>query len=196
MKNTEEFFNKNAQGLSKKYDQMTFDEVHGSWAIGYPFEGKVILDVGCGNGRDSIYMASKGAKVIAIDFSKEFLKIARQRDSRKNVRWIYQVLPYIRDEEIINTRFDIILLSAVIMFLSTDEQDETLLILLGLLKKAGKCIITVKINEGDDMLNTITPNLENIAHQKNCKIDVFCGGSDLLGRSQTKWVRYILTMSH
>lgn len=195
MKATEEFFNKHAQGLSEKYDQMTFDDVHGFWATGYPFEGKVTLDVGCGNGRDSIYMASKGAKVIAIDFSKEFLKIARKRDSRKNIKWIYQILPYIKNEEILNTRFDIILMSAVIMFLSPDEQDETLLILLDLLRKAGKCIITVKINNEDEMLNIITPNLENIARQKNCKIDVFCGGSDLLGRNQTKWVRYILTMT-
>ncbi len=43
-----------------------------------PEKGKV-LDVGCGVGIDSGYMASKGFKVIGIDLSKEMLKLAKQK---------------------------------------------------------------------------------------------------------------------
>lgn len=43
--------------------------------------GKLILDVGCGNGYTSLILASAnpGAKIVGIDLSEESIKIARQR---------------------------------------------------------------------------------------------------------------------
>jgi ubiquinone/menaquinone biosynthesis C-methylase UbiE len=37
-----------------------------------------VLEVGCGNGRDSIYLAKKGLRVIGIDISGQAIKYARQ----------------------------------------------------------------------------------------------------------------------
>ena len=41
--------------------------------------GKKILDVGCGTGRDCKYIEQKGYDVIGIDISKEMLKIAKEK---------------------------------------------------------------------------------------------------------------------
>lgn len=41
-----------------------------------------ILEVGCGLGRDAIFFAKNGHEVVALDFSKEALKIAK-RDAKK-----------------------------------------------------------------------------------------------------------------
>jgi ubiquinone/menaquinone biosynthesis C-methylase UbiE len=49
---------------------------------------KTLLDVGCGNGRDSLYFARKGLKVTAVDFSKNGLKLLKRiidRDKIKNI---------------------------------------------------------------------------------------------------------------
>lgn len=42
-------------------------------------KGSVFLDVGCGNGRNSLYAAKKGFKVFASDISSEQLKILRSK---------------------------------------------------------------------------------------------------------------------
>tara|TARA_Y100000034_G_scaffold88576_1_gene106338 strand:- start:3532 stop:4221 length:690 start_codon:yes stop_codon:yes gene_type:complete len=48
-------------------------------------KGKKILDLGCGTGRNSIKIARKGAKVIGIDFSKDMLKIAKNKAEKLNL---------------------------------------------------------------------------------------------------------------
>jgi ubiquinone/menaquinone biosynthesis C-methylase UbiE len=42
-------------------------------------KGDLILDIACGNGQFARKMTESGAKVIAIDFSDEFIKIARSK---------------------------------------------------------------------------------------------------------------------
>lgn len=41
-----------------------------------------ILDIACGNGNYSAYMADKGAKVVAFDYSKNLIKLAEKRQAR------------------------------------------------------------------------------------------------------------------
>jgi SAM-dependent methyltransferase len=41
--------------------------------------GKVVLEIGCGRGQLTRYLAAKGAKVVGADFSQEALTIARKR---------------------------------------------------------------------------------------------------------------------
>lgn len=41
--------------------------------------GGNVLDVGCGAGREAIFLAQCGFRAIGVDFSREALKIARQR---------------------------------------------------------------------------------------------------------------------
>lgn len=56
----------------KPYDRARIDVVLGSCP-----EGRPILDVGCGPGQVSRYLASKGAKVIGVDASSRMLELAR-----------------------------------------------------------------------------------------------------------------------
>ena len=45
----------------------------------YKVEDRAILDLGCGTGRNSNYLADKGNNVIGIDVSRKALEIARTR---------------------------------------------------------------------------------------------------------------------
>ena len=48
-------------------------------------KGSTTLDLGCGNGRNSIYLAKEGMKVIGIDFSRGLLKIAKNKMEWKEI---------------------------------------------------------------------------------------------------------------
>ncbi|WGI17339.1 class I SAM-dependent methyltransferase [Methanonatronarchaeum sp. AMET-Sl] len=68
------------------------------------------LDIACGAGRNSIYLAEKGYQVDAIDLSSEALKIAqkRAREKKVEVNWIHtDVLKY----DIESEKYDLITLS-------------------------------------------------------------------------------------
>ncbi len=42
-------------------------------------KGARILDVGCGSGRDALFLSQKGLTITGIDFSKELIQIAREK---------------------------------------------------------------------------------------------------------------------
>lgn len=48
-------------------------------------KGSMVLDLGCGNGRNSIYLAKEGMRVIGIDFSRGLIKIAKNKMEWKEV---------------------------------------------------------------------------------------------------------------
>jgi ubiquinone/menaquinone biosynthesis C-methylase UbiE len=49
-------------------------------------KGSTVLDLGCGNGRNSIFLAKEGMRVIGIDFSKGLIKIAKNKMEWKEVQ--------------------------------------------------------------------------------------------------------------
>lgn len=49
-----------------------------------------ILDIGCGTGISSYYMASKDAKVIAVDLSKKLIEFARKNSYHDNITYIVE----------------------------------------------------------------------------------------------------------
>ncbi|MFG1998940.1 class I SAM-dependent methyltransferase [Spirillospora sp. NPDC048911] len=46
------------------------------------------LDVGCGEGADAVWLAERGWKVTAVDFSKTALERGAANDATKSVRWV------------------------------------------------------------------------------------------------------------
>src|ERR1041385_3905138 len=51
-------------------------------------EGRKVVEVGCGTGRNTVWLAEKAAQVTAMDFSKAMLARAKQRVSDPRVRLI------------------------------------------------------------------------------------------------------------
>lgn len=56
----------------------------------YKLEDRVILDLGCGTGRNSNYLAEKGNKVIGIEISKTALNLAKIRATDMGVEVDYR----------------------------------------------------------------------------------------------------------
>lgn len=115
-----------------------------------PFiQHKTFLDIGCGVGSISLYLASKGKKVLGVDVSSKALKIADQ--AKKENRLLDLEFEKISAEEF-NTskRFDAVLLIEVIEHIKDDKR--LLKKIYSFLKKDGHLLLT-------------TPSSENIMYK-------------------------------
>lgn len=57
---------------------------------GLPLAGASVLEIGCGTGRNTVFLAEAAARVLAIDFSEGMLEKARTRCAGRRVRFVAQ----------------------------------------------------------------------------------------------------------
>lgn len=70
-----------------------------------PVQGLNVLDMGCGTGRHSIWLASMGAVVTAVDFSEGMLAEARKKPGSAGIRFsahdLHQPLPFAAEFDLV-----------------------------------------------------------------------------------------------
>ena len=74
---TLDYYDHNAEGFAAGTLDVKFTAIQDRF-LGYLAPGALILDFGCGSGRDSRYFLSKGFKVEACDGSAQMVKIAEK----------------------------------------------------------------------------------------------------------------------
>jgi ubiquinone/menaquinone biosynthesis C-methylase UbiE len=75
-------------------------------------ENKRILEVGCGTGLNTKYLAQNAKQVVGLDISEEMLEVARQRISEKNVR--FKIGDITNNWNIKTASFDVIVANLVL----------------------------------------------------------------------------------
>lgn len=113
--------------------------------------GHKILDIGCGPGTLSGYIANKGYEVDAIDFSEEMLNIARNQI--KNVNFINADMRNIT----INKKYNGIMLAYSLFHISKEEVKDVLLTYHDLLENDGVMLIILQDGQGESY---VEENLE------------------------------------
>lgn len=74
---TLKYYDDNAEGFAGTTADLAFSDIQDRF-LKHLEPGALILDLGCGSGRDSRYFLSKGYAVEAVDGSEEMVRIARQ----------------------------------------------------------------------------------------------------------------------
>ena len=110
-------------------------------------ENSLILDLGCGPGRDSKIFSNKGYKVIGVDLSKEMIKVAKQRVKTAN----FKVMD-LRNMSFKDNYFDAIWANAIFMHISKKEISQAIKETLRILKKDGILYISIKEGKGEELL--------------------------------------------
>ncbi len=141
------YYDKNAQALSKQYNGIKFDDIHGEWRQHVPAKPGLACDIGAGTGRDANWLASNGWDVIAVEPSKSMRELA-VKNSHPNVTWLDDYLPGLSKLRALGHRFDLIILSAVWMHIPKTQRERAFRILTELLGPSG--ILVISLRHGRD----------------------------------------------
>lgn len=113
---------------------------------------KTLLDLGCGDGKDSIYFAKNGFSVTAIDFSNEAIKILKKEiENKKNLN-IQTKISDIKNLKL-NKKFDVIYSNLSLHYFDDKDTKKIFNDLKKYLNNEG--IIFIRVKSVDDSLAEI-----------------------------------------
>lgn len=111
-------------------------------------KGKKVLDVGCGNGKDCLYIAKKGFDVNGIDFSKGMLKLAKEKVPNGKFEFMDMTNISYSDDT-----YDGIISNCSLFHIPVEELPQTLLGFKRILKPNGKLLLILQEGNGEQMID-------------------------------------------
>ena len=117
------WYDEHAKGLSLRYNQADTEPLHALLRKWIP-SGSSVLEIGCGSGRDAVFLASQGCRVTATDGSDAMLQAARQnlpKGAERNVSFLPALFPLTEDHPLLKHTFDAITAIAVLMHIPDSE---------------------------------------------------------------------------
>jgi ubiquinone/menaquinone biosynthesis C-methylase UbiE len=126
-------------------------------------KGSKVLDLGCGNGRNAIYLAKQGMKVTGIDFSEGLIKIAKNKVEWKDVAEQVGFLEGdIGSLPLKNDSMDAVLYIATLHHLPTpQERMQSLLEIKRCLKPGGATLISAWAQEQEKFKEELEKSKDN-----------------------------------
>ena len=197
MKNdsTLDFYNKNANSFSNGTLDVDFSDIQDKFLSYFPM-GSLILDFGCGSGRDTLYFLNKGMNVDAIDGSEALCKISSKNTGITVKHMLFHELSE-------SEKYDGIWACASILHLPKDELKDVLRKMILSLKLGGYIYTSFKYGDaegyrGDRYFTDFTENSfkEFIADFSSVSVidqNVTCDVRP--GRENEKWLNLIMQKS-
>ncbi len=136
--------------------------------------GKTVLDLGAGNGRNTLYLLNLGYQVTAVDSSDEGLRVLRDRAGKnnKNLQLVQSdVTQFTTDKT-----YDAVLAIGLLHFLPINEAEKLVKNMQDWTKPNGVNIVAVKMtqNRKGDLPHVFKPNeLKNMYGLPNWKIELY-----------------------
>jgi len=100
-----------------------------------------VIDIGCGEGFYSIYLAKKGFDVLGIDISEKAIKYAKENAKKENIN-IRFIAMDIFDLPKLNEKFDFVLEWAIMHHIKFEDRKEYVKIINNILNEKGKYFST------------------------------------------------------
>ncbi|WP_258240895.1 class I SAM-dependent methyltransferase [Pseudidiomarina homiensis] len=195
------YYSRNAEQLADQYDSLEFEQVHRDWLDLIPSEG-MALDVGAGSGRDARFLACNGFNVVAVEPADQLRERAQKYDayspnSCNPIHWLDDSLPELNQVHKLQTKFDLILLSAVWMHIPPSQRQRSFRKLSSLLKPNGKMVVSLRHGASPDE-RTMHPlsadELSQLAQQQGLTFRVLDKRKDELHRPDVAWQTVLLTL--
>jgi len=165
MNQTSNYYNQYAQTFFENTYRVEMESLYAPF-LRYLSEQALILDLGCGSGRDTLAFKKKGYQVEAIDYSAELVKKARELTNIE----VRQQSFYDLAE---NNKYDGIWACASLLHCERDRLTEVLGLIFKALKLNGVCYMSFKYGNTDREIEgrSFTDLNEQQAHDLLKQID-------------------------
>lgn len=187
-------YNQKAQQYFDQYQQLSFDSAHAAWTHLLPSSRRPsrAIDIGAGSGRDAAALAALGWHVLAIEPSEGLRRLGEAATANANVDWLSDELPHlpVLHELHHGISASLILISAVWMHLTADEQATALPVLTHLLGPNGLLVITLRHGPSpDERIFYETDSAVLKAHGESLGLEtvLLTSDDDKLQRSDVFW---------
>lgn len=189
------YYNENAKRLFATYKSVDPASLHSVWSEFMPEEPGVALDVGSGSGRDSLWLAEKGWRVIAVEPATELMKLGRAAAGSKNVTWISDSLPALSRLESYQQQFGLIIVGGVLMHLSAEQRAESMETLALLMADPSLLVITLRQgadSEGRHLYHVSSKEVSEYAEKESLQVEAVVVTPDKLGRTGVQWETIVI----
>jgi SAM-dependent methyltransferase len=180
-----------------QYESLAFDSIHRDWLKFLPPIPGFLLDVGAGSGRDAAWFAARGWEVVAVEPVAEMIARAREIHPSAHIQWIQDKLPQLEITIKQGLSFDVVLASAVLMHLNSDDRARAFRKLSALVKPGGILVISVRQGEFSDeraAYGCTVAEIESLARQHCLAVKSITQSEDALERTDVKWFTAVLQM--
>jgi SAM-dependent methyltransferase len=187
-----DYYRRHAKELAEQYNSLSADAVHASWKHLLPEGPGLAADIGAGSGRDANWLANLGWDVVAVEPEAAFRRSAMS-NSRPRVTWLDDELPKLKRLRETDTRFNLILVSAVWMHLSPHQRDIAFRVLSNLLAPGGLLVISVRfepdpgVREARGFYEVAADELPALAKRRALELVERKRSKDALGRQEVSW---------
>lgn len=125
------------------------------------------LDLGCGTGNFSFFLAQKGYQVVGVDYSTKALAIANKTNAKLNlpVKFIEADVTHL-NTKLAGEKFDFILDYKVLHHLDNDAVQDYATQCISLLKKSGKLLLVCYSNNDKPNVPFAVGGFTNIMHYR------------------------------
>ncbi|MGP9803119.1 methyltransferase domain-containing protein [Rheinheimera sp. NSM] len=165
MSKTVDIYHQGAELFAAQYDAISFEQVHACWQQFWPQSAKqqqLVLDIGAGSGRDSLWLAQQGCQVIAVEPAADLLRLGQLKTAEK-VQWLQDSLPELKACYQLNLQFNTILLSAVWMHILPSERERAFRKITNLLAPGGRFVLSLRFGDFNDERTAYPVSVDEIA---------------------------------
>ncbi|MEV4738787.1 class I SAM-dependent methyltransferase [Streptomyces sp. NPDC049555] len=108
--------------LASQYERVAFEEVHRHVLHLIPTDPVRVLDIGAGTGRDAAALSIRGHSVVAVEPAEDLRAAGQRLHAAHNIHWVDDTLPDLRSLRGKHRPFQLVMLTAVWMFLRKDQR--------------------------------------------------------------------------
>ena len=142
--------------LLERYEARAFEDVQKLILPLLPPLPAKVLDIGAGTGRDAAGFARLGYAVFAVEPVAEMRAGAQKLHPEPNITWIDDGLPELSAVTALGTRFDFVLMNAVLMHLDLTMRTRALSVVASLINAGGQLAMSLRhgpVPEGRTMFD-------------------------------------------
>ena len=181
-----------ADDLFRRYENISFAEIHRSVLHLIPTAPCRVLDIGSGTGRDAAALAAMGHRVVAVEPTEEMRMRAAALHPSRQIEWLDDSLPDLTHALGLGKQFDLVMMIAVWMHLDQQQRGRAMPRVASLVRTGGVMIMSLRhgpVPRGRRMFAVSADETIGLAKAAGLQLLMNQSAPSSLGAAEVSWTR-------